>query len=112
MLDFVGDSFPQTISIGLLNYSGFTGKSGIPTNKIMILNLFQVSTSINAQGIQYRDLIYKSEGNVMWDLGSLRNLSFVVYLDEETTPLNFPITNPVNVTFKILHLSIWFVSEI
>jgi hypothetical protein len=33
-------------------------------------------------------------------------------LDEETTPLNFPITNPVNVTFKILHLSIWFVSEI
>lgn len=72
----------------------------------MVLNLFQVSSSINPQGIQYRDLIYKSEGNIMWDLGTLRNLSFVVYLDEETTPLAFPITNPVNVTFKILHLSV------
>lgn len=72
----------------------------------MVLNLYQVNSSINPQGIQYRDLIYKSEGNVMWELGTLRNLNFLLYLDDETTPLNFPITNPVSLVFKILHLSI------
>lgn len=106
ILDYVGDNFPQTISIALKSFSGFISKQGVQTNKIIILNLFQVSSTITAQGIQYRDLVYKSEMNTMWQLGSLRNLEFQVYLDDETTPLTFPITNPINITFKILHLAI------
>mgnify|MGYP000452785113 CR=1 FL=1 len=106
ILDFVGDNFPQTISIGVKNFSGFVEKDGTNSNKIIVMNLFSVSSNITQQGIQYRDLIYKNEMSALWQLGSLRNLQFQVYLDEEITPINFPITNPINVAFKILHLSV------
>jgi hypothetical protein len=31
-----------------------------------------------------KDLIYKNNSPAMWNLGSLRNLSLLVYVDDET----------------------------
>lgn len=73
MLNFIGDGFPQTISIGIKNYSGYTQKSGQPTNKIIVLNLCSVDTRVT-NGIVSRDLIYKNDSSAMWNMGTLRNI--------------------------------------
>ena len=37
----------------------------------------------------------------MWGLGTLRQLQFVVYVDDSTVPINFPIQNSLALTFKL-----------
>lgn len=106
ILDFIGDTFPSTISIGLEGFSGFIGKNGVPTNRIIVMNLCAVTATVNPQGIVSRDLVYKNETTACWDLGSMRNMTLKLYIDNEQNPLMMPIVNEVNVNFKIVHLAV------
>lgn len=72
----MGDNFPQTISVSLTGFSGFVDKSGGQTSKIIILNLSNINSSVNPQGIVSRDIVYKNDTCAMWQLGTLRNISF------------------------------------
>lgn len=60
ILDYVGDNFPQTISLTIKNFSGFKGLSGNQTNKVIVLNLTAINSIITPQGIVSRDLVYKN----------------------------------------------------
>lgn len=79
--EFIGDNFPQTISIALRSFSGLIGFTGTPTNRIITMNLVDINTTIE-NGLTKRDLIYKNELPASWSLGNLRNLKFEVYVDE------------------------------
>jgi hypothetical protein len=67
------------------------------------MDLVGTTVKTTMTGITSRDLVYKSQILNLWDLGSLRNLQMEMYVDEETTPVQFPLTTPVQVCFKIIH---------
>lgn len=71
----------------------------------MVLNLSNVSTTM-INGVIYRDLVYTNSQGVTWNLGLLRTIELEVYIDSEPNPIPFPINNPLNLSFKILHLAI------
>lgn len=71
--DFVGDNYPQTISIALRGYGGLIGWDGGVSTKIIVLNLCSITTH-GSNGIVMRDLVYKNDVQAMWNLGTLRNL--------------------------------------
>lgn len=83
--DYIGDDFPQTISLGIDSVSGFVGFDGSPSNKIMVLTLADINTTV-VDGIVSRDLIYKNEVSAFWNLGS-RNLIMRVYTDLSSSPV-------------------------
>ncbi len=63
------------------NYSGFIGRQGLSTNKIIIMNLSSISVHVS-NGITYRDLVYVNDSKALWPLGGLRNLIFEIYVDD------------------------------
>ena len=68
------------------------------------MTLADINTVSN-EGVIARDLIYKNETCAFWNLGTMRNLQFRIYLDNDTQPTALPLSNPLNVTFKIIHMS-------
>jgi hypothetical protein len=56
-------------------------------------------------GITTRDLIYKNQSSVWWNLGSLRNLNMYLTVDDDQVPLQLPINNPVIANFKLVHIN-------
>lgn len=103
MTNYVGDDFPQTISFAFRNFNGFMDKNGGVTKKFIVLDLAATTVKTTMTGLTSRDLVYKSQLLNLWDLGTLRNLQMEMYVDEETTPVVFPITTPIQVCFKIVH---------
>lgn len=102
--DYIGDDFPQNISLSIDGVSGFIDYTGAATNKIIVLTLADINTTVN-ENIVTRDLIYKNDVSAFWALGS-RTLKMRVFTDENTTPVSFPIQNPISVNFKIIHLTL------
>lgn len=66
-----------------------------------------VGTAIKSSptGIISRDLTYKAQMYNLWSLGTQRDLSMSIYVDDETTPVQLPIINPITVNFKIVHVA-------
>lgn len=65
LFGFVGNDFPNRISIACDNVNGFSNTFGIPTNKILVLELTTINNR-NESGIQSRDLIYQSQIENTW----------------------------------------------
>lgn len=61
------------ISIALRGFSGFVNSLGLTTTKILTLNLYSVTVN-QINGLVQRDIIYKNDNTLNWDLGSLRAL--------------------------------------
>lgn len=78
--DYVGDDFPQTISLTLDGISGFVDFSGNVTNQIIVLSLCDINSTY-VDGILSRDLIYKNDVQAFWSLGSVRTLKMRVFTD-------------------------------
>lgn len=91
--------------MGVRNFAGFINAKGQATNRVIMMNLVQVNSTVE-NGLTKRDLIYKNELPVSWPLGSLRSLIFEVYVDEETVPIAFPVQNGIPIMFRIIHLAI------
>lgn len=87
-----------------MNFGGLVNWEGQLTSNIIVLNLAAITTT-NVNGMIQRDLVYKNDVQAMWNLGTLRNLRFQVFVDDSTVPVNFPIQNSIALTFKIVHLS-------
>jgi hypothetical protein len=69
------------------------------------MDLVSTSQQVNQFGVTSRDLVYRSQMSNVWNLGTQRNLVMEVYLDDSSTPLNLPLTNPIQVCFKIIHVT-------
>lgn len=67
------------------------------------MNLSDINSS-ESNGIVSRDLIYKNDMVCFWPIQ--RTLKMRVFLDEEQTPISFPIQNPIALTFKIIHMTV------
>jgi hypothetical protein len=77
--NYVGDDFPQTLCFGLRDFNGYCARDGTPTKNIIVMDL--VATSIKTVGgITMRDLAYKCQSTILWNLGSLRSLKMELYL--------------------------------
>ena len=61
------------ISIALRGYSGLVNSLGLSTTKILTLNLYSVTIN-QINGLVQRDIIYKNDSCLNWDLGTLRTL--------------------------------------
>lgn len=103
LTNYVGDDFPQTIAFAFRNFNGYMDKSGTVTKKFIVLDLVGTTIKSTMSGLISRDLVYKSQILNLWDLGNLRSLNMEVYVDEDTNPVNFPLSSPIQVCFKIIH---------
>ena len=67
------------------------------------MDLASTTVKSTMTGLVSRDLVYKSQMLNMWDMGTLRSLLMEMYVDEERTPVAFPLSTPIQVCFKIIH---------